>query len=135
MPAMATPWHYYLLVALGSALGGMSRFYAANLIGRAAGPAFPWGTFAVNVLGCLCVGALAACFEPGSPLHLRTDLRALAIVGFLGGFTTFSAFSLEAVQLLQRGQPGVAIVYVLASLVSCLLAAWLAYTAFSAALR
>lgn len=135
MLAMGTPWHYYFLVAFGSALGGVSRFYAANLIGRTAAPTFPWGTFGVNVLGCLCVGALGACFETGSPLHLRTDLRALAIVGFLGGFTTFSAFSLEALQLLQRGQPGVALAYVLASVLSCLVAAWLAYGVVSAALR
>ena len=92
-------WHWYLLVALGSGLGGAGRLFASTLVGRVAGYGFPWGTLFVNVMGCLAVGALGALFAPSNPLHLRHDLRMLLIVGALGGFTTFSAFSLETLKM------------------------------------
>jgi CrcB protein len=127
--------HAYLLVALGSGAGGAARLYLSTLVARSAGTQFPWGTLAVNVLGCLVVGALGALFEPASPLHVRQDLRVLLVVGVLGGFTTFSAFSLETLLLVQRGSPGTAFAYVLASLVLCLAAAAGAYTVLASALR
>lgn len=102
---------------------------------RSVGTTFPWGTLAVNVAGCLLVGALGAMFEPASPLHVRQDLRVLLIVGVLGGFTTFSAFSLEALLLVQRGAAGTAAIYVVASVALCLLAAAAAYIAVASALR
>jgi fluoride exporter len=125
----------YLLVALGSGLGGAARLYLSTLVSRGLGTQFPWGTLVVNVLGCLVVGALGALFEPASPLHVRQDLRVLLIVGVLGGFTTFSAFSLEALLLLQRGATGAAATYVLVSVAACLLAAAAAYVVVSTALR
>jgi fluoride exporter len=118
-------WHWYLLVALGSGLGGAGRLFISTAVGRIAGYGFPWGTLVVNVLGCFAVGAL----------HLRHDLRMLMIVGILGGFTTFSAFSLETLQLVQRGAVGAAAAYATASLVLCLLAAALSYAAVAALLR
>lgn len=133
MPPM--PMHFYLLVALGSGLGGAARLYVSTLVSRGLGTTFPWGTLAVNVAGCLVVGALGALFEPASPLHVRQDLRVLLIVGFLGGFTTFSAFSLETLLLVQRGAVGAAVSYVAASVACCLLAAWASYAAASYALR
>jgi len=134
MPA-TLPLYAYLWVMLGSALGGGARLYVSTLVARGAGTAFPWGTLAVNVAGCLLVGALGALFEPASPLHVRQDLRVFLIVGVLGGFTTFSAFSLEALLLVQRGHVPAALGYVALSLVGCLLAAWLSYAAVSAGLR
>ena len=134
MPA-TLPLYAYLWVMLGSALGGGARLYVSTLVARGAGTAFPWGTLAVNVAGCLLVGALGALFEPASPLHVRQDLRVFLIVGVLGGFTTFSAFSLEALLLVQRGQAPAALGYVALSLAGCLLAAWLSYAVVSAGLR
>jgi len=134
MPA-SLPLYAYLWVMLGSALGGGARLYVSTLVARGAGTSFPWGTLAVNVAGCLLVGALGALFEPASPLHVRQDLRVFLIVGVLGGFTTFSAFSLEALLLVQRGQAPAAAGYVALSLAGCLLAAWLSYTVVSAGLR
>ena len=131
----APTWHWYLLVALGSGLGGAGRLYVSTLAGRFAGYGFPWGTLLVNVLGCTAVGALGALFAPSGPLHLRHDLRMVLIVGILGGFTTFSAFSLEALQLVQRGAPGAAAGYVTASVVLCLLAAATTYSLVSGLLR
>ena len=128
-------WHWYLLVALGSGVGGAGRLFVSTLVGRVAGYGFPWGTIFVNVLGCLAVGALGALFAPSNPLYLRHDLRMLMIVGILGGFTTFSAFSLETLQLVQRGAVGTAAAYATASLVMCLLAAALSYALMSSMLR
>jgi CrcB protein len=128
-------WHWYLLVALGSGLGGASRLFISTLVGRMAGYTFPWGTLVVNVLGCLAVGALGALFAPSNPLHDRQELRMLLIVGMLGGFTTFSAFSLETLQLVERGSVGAAAAYAVASLVLCLLAAALSYALVTSLLR
>jgi fluoride exporter len=124
-----------LLVALGSGLGGAARLWLSTLVSRGAGTSFPWGTLAVNVLGCLVVGLLGAMFEPSSPLHVRQDVRVLLIVGVLGGFTTFSAFSLETLLLVQRGATVAAAGYVVVSVALCLLAASAAYMAMAAALR
>lgn len=135
MQNLASPLTAYLLVGLGSGLGGAARLYLSTLVARSAGTHLPWGTLAVNVSGCLVVGALAAMFEPASPLHVRQDLRVLLVVGVLGGFTTFSAFSLEALLLVQRGEPAAAAGYVAGTVVLCLVAAAGAYMAFSAALR
>jgi fluoride exporter len=128
-------WHWYLLVAVGSGMGGAGRLFVSTLVGRVAGYGFPWGTLCVNVLGCFAVGALGALFAPSNPLHLRHDLRMLLIVGILGGFTTFSAFSLETLQLAQRGSMGAAGAYAVASLVLCLLAAALSYALVTSLLR
>jgi CrcB protein len=134
--ALSAPtWHWYLLVALGSGVGGAGRLFVSTLAGRYAGFGFPWGTLLVNVLGCMAVGALGALFAPSGPLQLRHDLRMVLIVGVLGGFTTFSAFSLEALQLMQRGATGAAAGYVTASVVLCLLAAATAYWIVSSLLR
>ncbi|MGI9246517.1 MAG: fluoride efflux transporter FluC [Steroidobacteraceae bacterium] len=124
-----------MLVAFGSGLGGAARLFASTLVSRVTGTAFPWGTLAVNVAGCLLVGALGALFEPASPLHVRQDLRVLLIVGVLGGFTTFSAFSFEALLLVQRVAPAAAAAYVVATLLLCLLAASLSYLAFASIFR
>jgi CrcB protein len=132
---LSLPLHAYLLVAFGSGLGGAARLWVSTLVGRGAGTTFPWGTLAVNVLGCLAVGFLAALFEPASPLHVRQDLRVLLVIGVLGGFTTFSAFSLEALLLIQRGAVAAATAYVVASVALGLLAASAAYMSMAAALR
>lgn len=85
---------------------------------------FPWGTLAVNMLGCFLVGVVyVATVEKGL---LNAEWRLLLMTGFLGAFTTFSAFALEAVQLWQYGQLLNALIYVAASVVGCVAAAGLA---------
>jgi CrcB protein len=125
----------YLLAMLGSALGGGARLYVSTLVSRGLGTQFPWGTLAVNLAGCLLVGILGATFAPPGRVHDMQDLRVFLVVGVLGGFTTFSAFSLEALMLVQRGEPAAAAGYVAASLVGCLLAAWVGFALASAAFR
>jgi CrcB protein len=79
---------------------------------RLLGPAFPWGTLAVNVLGSLLMGLLAALLAGRSG-----EARALLMTGVLGGFTTFSAFSLDAWTLWERGDVALAALYVGASVI------------------
>ena len=111
----------YLLVFLGGGLGAAARHGVNRAALAMLGPAFPWGTLVVNVLGSLAmgllIGALAA-VPGGTSQHLRLFLAT----GILGGFTTFSAFSLDALTLYERGQLGPALLYVGGSVTISLLA-------------
>lgn len=101
----------FLLVFLGAGIGGALR-HGVNLgCARWCGPAFPWGTLTVNVLGSLLMGLLAGwlAFKDGE--GWSQPLRLFLATGVLGGFTTFSAFSLDAVLLWERGEAGLAAAY------------------------
>lgn len=104
----------WLLVAAGGAVGATARYVLGGAVQRAAGIPFPLGTLVVNVLGCLCIGALTAVAERGA--GLSTEARLFLIVGILGGFTTFSTFGFETVSLLRAGAPGYAAAGVVAQL-------------------
>ena len=109
----------YLLVGVGSALGGVLRYGLSQLIdGPGEVGAFPWGILIVNLIGCLIMGAAFVLLE-------RTPLKLLIMSGILGGFTTFSAFSLISLELFQRGRFDLAIGYIAASVIGCLLAVWI----------
>jgi len=84
----------FLYVALGGAVGSMGRYAMASLIGRFNPGPFPYGTFAVNILGGFLMGALVAAMASTLPARGK-DLHLLLAVGVLGGFTTFSTFSLD----------------------------------------
>ncbi|RFB95650.1 protein CrcB [Rhizobium leguminosarum bv. trifolii] len=102
-----------LLVAVGGAIGSLLRYYVGQWTLRAMGPAFPWGTLAVNVVGCFVIGVFAELIA--RRFNASVELRLLLITGFLGGFTTFSAFSLDAISLFERGQAVAGGVYIVAS--------------------
>lgn len=106
-----------LLVALGGALGSMSRYGVGLAAARWLGAGFPWGTLTVNIVGGVAIGALAA--------RTANDQAAWFLfgVGVIGGFTTFSAFSLETVRLLQT-QPMLGVLYVVASVLLSVGACW-----------
>jgi fluoride exporter len=117
-----------LLVALGGALGSVARYKLSGLVlHHTIDWRFPAGTFAVNVLGCLVAGVLAALAEEHD--LLSPDTRILVFSGVLGGFTTFSAFGLETMHLLKRGELGVAAANVILSVVAGLLALWIGMAA------
>lgn len=80
---------------------------------RWSGNGFPWGTFAVNLAGCLLIGCLAGVFSR----YTSQPLNLLLTVGFCGGFTTFSTFSRESLALLQSGQWWPLVTYVILSVV------------------
>lgn len=92
----------YLLVAAGSALGGMGRYFLTGVVQRATDAAFPLGTLVVNVVGCAVIGAFMAWFEARA--SVSPEVRVFFVVGVLGGFTTFSSFGYESVALLRGGE-------------------------------
>jgi len=107
-------------VLLGSALGGLARYWLAILVGWLLGPSFPWGTLLINVLGSIAIGAAGAATDARE----HAAFRAFVMVGICGGFTTFSSFSLQTFELLQTGRVGAALGYAGLSFALCLLAVW-----------
>lgn len=109
----------WLAIALGGALGSVGRFAAVSYLTPLFNYRFPFGTFAVNVIGSLLIGvAYVILVEKAA---VSAEWRLFFITGLLGGFTTFSAFSLELLQLWQGGHLLNAFVYALASVAVCLL--------------
>lgn len=111
-----------LLVAIGGAVGSVCRYLTGLWMTRLFGPAFPWGTLTVNVVGSFAIGFLTELVA--RKLNASMEMRLLIVVGFLGGFTTFSSFSLDTMALMERGATVAAFSYVLISVVISLLAAF-----------
>lgn len=109
----------YLLVALGGALGSVSRFAIGRVSYSWYSHDWPWATFGVNAAGSFAIGLLYVAITERSALH--ADSAYLLMVGFLGAFTTFSTFALETVAMLESGRWLLAIAYVAATLASCIL--------------
>ncbi len=105
-------------IFLGGGLGSVGRVAVSQwVVARAEAP-FPWGTLAVNVIGCFVIGAVAAWLEGrGQPLA-----HPFFVVGVLGGFTTFSTFSIETLLLVEAARPIAAALNAVGSLVACLAA-------------
>ena len=103
----------FLLVFVGSGIGGMARHGVGLLALKWFGPSFPVGTLSINIAGSLMMGIVAEYWALKS--GLPQPARLFLTTGVLGGFTTFSAFSLEAALLWERGQTFHAAVYVTAS--------------------
>jgi len=109
---------FYL--GIGGGIGALARFAVGGWVPTWAGVGFPWGTFAINVLGSALLGLLHGALP-------RTDrfptARAFLTVGFCGGFTTFSTFDFETLVLLQQQQYGIAGLYSAGSVVACVVGA------------
>ena len=110
------PW-----VAAGGAIGAVARFVLVALLPGSAAHAFSWGTLAVNVAGCLTIGALVASFADSS--WFASFGRPFLVVGVLGAFTTFSAFSMDVLDLAMHGRVALAALYAVATVVLCIAAA------------
>jgi CrcB protein len=126
---------YYLLVAVGGALGSMARFWCSGFVARQFGEWFPWGTLIVNVVGSFVIEAFAALSATEGPFLIRPELRVFVMVGLCGGYTTFSSFSLQAFTLWLEGEWLWAGANCVFSFVFCLLAVWLGYVSVAAAFR
>jgi CrcB protein len=100
-------------IALGSAIGGVSRFLVGAAVQQRAGMLFPVGTLVVNVSGSLLLGFIMR-LALGTPAF-TAEMRALLTAGFCGGYTTFSTFSFETAMLIEDGTYGRAAVYAVAS--------------------
>lgn len=118
----------YLIVFIGSGIGGALR-HGVNLAAvRLLGYGFPFGTLVVNVLGSFLIGLLAGYFAYRTGLNQH--LRLFLTTGILGGFTTFSAFSLDAALLVERHSYALAAAYVIGSVVLALAGLFLGLALF-----
>jgi CrcB protein len=110
-------------IAFFCAGGGLTRYYLSGWVYSLLGRAFPYGTFAVNIIGAYFIGLIMelAMRSTAIPDTLRLGLT----VGFMGGLTTFSTFSYETFKLLEDGQFFLALTNILASVAVCLLFTWL----------
>jgi len=90
-----------LAVALGGAIGSVTRHLISILSGRAFGTDFPWGIFIINVTGSFLIGAFIVLFAAKWDLSQTT--RTFLVTGICGGYTTFSSFSLDGFYLMERG--------------------------------
>jgi len=106
-------------IAIGSAIGGLSRYWLGGLIQRAHGGPFPLGTLVINVTGSLLIGFLLRYSLDSTAVS--AEMRGFLTMGFCGGYTTFSTFSWETVALIEDGDWRRASVYILASLILSIL--------------
>jgi CrcB protein len=110
-----------IAIAVGGALGALSRFWATNLANLLFGTDFPYGILIVNIAGSFAIGIVFILVVERS--LLPTFLGAGLMVGFLGAFTTFSTFSLQALGLIESGRFFAAAMYIAGSVIICILAA------------
>jgi fluoride exporter len=111
-----------LLVGLGGALGSMLRYLTSYYINKRSTAVFPWGTFAVNMAGCLLIGVLAGIVQKQP--WAGGDFKYLFITGFCGGYTTFSTFAHENTTLFSNGNYSIALTYIAASIVLGMAFVW-----------
>ena len=113
-----------VFVGIGSGIGGICRYLISLSMSHSQG-SFPWGTFAVNIVGCLLIGilwGLTSRFQ-----HLAPPFSLLFMVGFCGGFTTFSTFSKEGLMMLQNNNYALFALYILGSVALGIAAVALGY--------
>lgn len=107
-------------VAIGGALGAVSRYLLSNLVFQWINKPFPYGTLSVNLIGSFAIGVVYVWLIENS--WSGNQGRLLLMVGFLGAFTTFSTFSLESLTLLQQSRLAEFFTYMALSVGGCLLA-------------
>ena len=114
----------FWLIFLGSGLGGVLLYWISHSVYVLLGRQCPYGTLFVNVSGSFLMGLLYVVilerFDGIGP-----QLRALFLIGFLGGYTTFSTFSIETLTLFESGAWLSALFNTLLSVLLSLLAVWL----------
>jgi CrcB protein len=117
----------YLYIGLGGFLGSIARFGLASVIQNRTESLFPYGTLAVNIIGCFVIGLLMTLFQ--ERVTAGPNLRLFLVIGLLGGFTTFSSFSYDTFAMLKSGNVMGAGLNAGLSLFGCLLATWAGFFA------
>ena len=116
----------YFLIGIGSALGGMARYWCSVAIATTVKSTFPWNILTINVIGSCLIGIAMGALEQGGRWHAPDGTRYFVtqffMVGVLGGFTTFSSFSAVTLTLMREQQWLQAGANILLSVVLCLLA-------------
>lgn len=113
----------WFLLMIAGICGTLGRYALAGAVYRLAGEGFPYGTLAVNLLGCAVMGFLAALAD--QKFLLSPEERAFWMIGLLGAFTTFSSLIYESWKLIQAGQLGLAAANLFGSIVLGLFAFWI----------
>ena len=108
-----------LFVFLGGGAGSILRYMVSRWLNTSF---FPWGTLAVNIIGCFLVSLFGTWIARQS---LPTDLRLLMVVGLCGGFTTFSAFGNETMTMLRNGHLLLSFIYIFLSVAAGIAAAYI----------
>ena len=112
------------LAGIGGFVGSVLRYSVSGFVQDLSRSIdFPYGTLAVNLIGCFAIGFLSQLAETRG--FFTAETRTLIFIGVLGGFTTFSAFSNETINLWREGESLLATINVAAHLVLCLGAVWL----------
>jgi len=91
-------------LAIFGVLGTFARYWLSGAVQRLVGVGFPWGTWAVNILGCFLFGLVWVLAEERS--LISSEMRVIILVGFMGAFTTFSTYIFESSQLAFDAQWG-----------------------------
>ncbi|MER5749517.1 fluoride efflux transporter CrcB [Streptomyces sp. NPDC002088] len=111
----------WALVIAGALVGAPLRYLTDRAVQARHDTVFPWGTFTVNVIGCLILGVLAGAVTYGAASH---SVQLLIGTGFCGALTTYSTFSYETLRLADGGARLLAAANVVASVVAGLGAAF-----------
>ena len=117
----------YLWIALGSALGGVARYWSSGFVAQHIGETFPFGTLAVNILGSFAIGFVATLTAPDGRWFASSDMRQFIMLGVCGGYTTFSSFSIQTLNLVHEGEWLKAGANIVISVALCLVAVWLGH--------
>jgi CrcB protein len=112
-------------IAVGSAIGGVSRYLLGGFVQRVLESTFPVGTLLINLTGSFLLGAILR-YGVETPT-LSPEVRAFLTIGFCGGYTTFSTFSYETAALLEDGEWARAGMYVALSVVLSLVGTFLGF--------
>ena len=114
----------FLLVFLGGGLGSSFRYLFASAMNQYSN-VLPFGTFTVNILGCLLIGLILGYAQKENTLTPNQTL--LLATGFCGGFTTFSAFANENLELIKNGELFNFSVYTIGSVLIGILAVFIGF--------
>ena len=112
-------------ICAGGAVGTAARYLLTLWANDRFGASFPYGTLAVNLIGCFLISIVVQAAAAG---EWPATLRLALVTGVLGGFTTYSAFNHETLRFLAQGNNGLALTYVAATLAGGLLSGWLGLT-------
>ena len=117
----------YLMLAVGGALGAIARYQVAALVQARVPVGFPYGTFVVNITGCLVMGLVTPLLTDRLVVH--PNWRYLIPIGFIGAYTTFSTFELETFRAVSEGAWPIAAANVIVSCAAGYAALWAGFLA------
>jgi fluoride exporter len=111
-----------LIIGIGGFIGAILRYIISGFFYDLYGDKFPYGTLAVNIIGCFALGFFITMAE--GKFIISPQMRSFAAIGLLGAFTTFSTFSFETLALIQNQLYTSALLNILISILVSIFAVW-----------